>query len=107
MVSSANGTRDNCVVLTIILTIILTNVLTEHFHRAKYLALSLSALKQKQNHIPFRDSKLTYLLQDSLSKDNKALMITQISPTESDVGETMCTLQFATRVRGVELGAGE
>ena len=67
----------------------------------------INALKQKQNHIPFRDSKLTYLLQDSLSKDNKALMITQISPTENDVSETMCTLQFATRVRGVELGAGK
>ena len=113
MVSSANGTRDNCIVLTIVVTIVLTIVLTEqfftfdNFHLAKYLALSLLALKQKQNHIPFRDSKLTYLLQDSLSKDNKALMITQISPTESDVGETICTLQFATRVRGVELGAGE
>tara|TARA_B110000091_G_scaffold87455_1_gene95974 strand:+ start:206 stop:502 length:297 start_codon:yes stop_codon:yes gene_type:complete len=41
----------------------------------------INALKQKQNHIPFRDSKLTYLLQDSLSKDNKALMITQVSST--------------------------
>ncbi len=34
-------------------------------------------------------------------------MITQISPTEDDVEETMCTLQFATRVRGVELGAAK
>ena len=47
----------------------------------------INALKQKNNHVPFRDSKLTYLLQDSLSKDNKALMITQISPTEYDVEE--------------------
>ena len=47
----------------------------------------INALKQKNNHVPFRDSKLTYLLQDSLSKDNKALMITQISPTECDVEE--------------------
>ena len=67
----------------------------------------INALKQKSNHVPFRDSKLTYLLQDSLSKDNKALMITQISPTEYDVEETMCTLQFASRVKGVELGAAK
>ena len=58
-------------------------------------------------HVPFRDSKLTHLLQDSLSRDNKALMITQISPTDDDVSETMCTLQFASRVKGVELGAAK
>ena len=34
-------------------------------------------------------------------------MITQISPTENDVSETMCTLQFASRVKGVELGAAK
>ena len=67
----------------------------------------INALKGKSNHVPFRDSKLTYLLQDSLSKDNKALMITQISPTEKDVEETMCTLQFAQRVKGVELGTAK
>ncbi len=54
--------------------------------------------------MPFRDSKLTYLLQDSLGKDNKTLMIVQVNPMMGSRGETMCSLNFATRVRSVELG---
>ena len=41
----------------------------------------IAARASKQSHIPFRNSTLTYLLQDSLSKDSKTLMICCISPT--------------------------
>ena len=43
-------------------------------------------------------------LQDSLSGDSKTLMVVNVNPTESDAGETACSLGFASRVRGVELG---
>ncbi|KAI4333368.1 hypothetical protein L6164_018192 [Bauhinia variegata] len=64
----------------------------------------ISALATKSPHVPFRNSKLTHLLQDSLGGDSKTLMFVQISPNEHDLGETICSLNFASRVRGIELG---
>ncbi|KAG8092880.1 hypothetical protein GUJ93_ZPchr0012g21949 [Zizania palustris] len=88
-----------------------TDAQGERLKEAQNINLSLSALGDvisalatKSQHIPFRNSKLTRLLQDSLSGDSKTLMFVQISPNENDVGETLCSLNFASRVRGVELG---
>ncbi|KAF6146194.1 hypothetical protein GIB67_005842 [Kingdonia uniflora] len=64
----------------------------------------ISALATKSLHIPFRNSKPTHLLQDSLGGDSKTLMFVQISPSENDLSETLCSLNFASRVRGIELG---
>nr|XP_023680070.1 kinesin-like protein KIFC3 isoform X1 [Paramormyrops kingsleyae] len=64
----------------------------------------IQALRGRQTHVPFRNSRLTYLLQDSLGKGNKTAMVVQISALERNVGETMCSLKFAQRVCKVELG---
>ena len=64
----------------------------------------IAARAQKQGHVPFRNSTLTYLLQDSLSQDSKTLMIVCVSPVIYNAGETFCSLNFASRVRTVELG---
>ena len=64
----------------------------------------VSALSQKNQHVPFRNSKLTFVLQDSLGGDSKVLMFVQCSPAETNVSETICSLNFAQRARTVELG---
>ncbi|KAK7391996.1 hypothetical protein VNO78_20422 [Psophocarpus tetragonolobus] len=64
----------------------------------------ISALASKSAHIPYRNSKLTHMLQSSLGGDCKTLMFVQVSPSAADLGETLCSLNFATRVRGIESG---
>ncbi|CAN1216064.1 Kinesin-like protein KIN-14R, partial [Linum perenne] len=88
-----------------------TDAQGERLKEAQNINKSLSALGDviyalatKSSHIPYRNSKLTHLLQDSLGGDSKTLMFVQISPSEHDLSETLSSLNFATRVRGVELG---
>ncbi|KAK8633254.1 hypothetical protein V6N13_014102 [Hibiscus sabdariffa] len=64
----------------------------------------ISALASKTPHIPYRNSKLTHMLQSSLGGDCKTVMFVQISPSSADLGETLCSLNFASRVRGIESG---
>ncbi|KAJ8552938.1 hypothetical protein K7X08_020331 [Anisodus acutangulus] len=65
----------------------------------------ISALAQKNAHVPYRNSKLTQLLQDSLGGQAKTLMFVHVSPEPDAIGETISTLKFAERVSTVELGA--
>mmetsp|Transcript_21873 Transcript_21873/g.33675 ORF Transcript_21873/g.33675 Transcript_21873/m.33675 type:complete len:694 (-) Transcript_21873:1843-3924(-) len=64
----------------------------------------IAARAQGNSHIPFRNSTLTHLLQDSLSQDSKTLMFCCISPVLYNADESTCTLNFASRVGTVELG---
>lgn len=65
----------------------------------------INALRSKHSHVPFRNSRLTYLLQDSLSGDSKTLMMVQVSPLAANMSESVCSLKFAQRVRSVELSS--
>ena len=65
------------------------------------------SIGSKAGHIPFRNSKLTYLLQPSLSGDGKTLMIVNLSPTELSSQESLSSLRFASQVNKCELGAAK
>ncbi|XP_035227190.1 kinesin-like protein KIF3B [Stegodyphus dumicola] len=72
--------------------------------------LSLSALGNvisalvdgKSQHIPYRDSKLTRLLQDSLGGNAKTIMIANIGPASYNYEETMTTLRYANRAKNIK-----
>ncbi|KAI9468075.1 MAG: P-loop containing nucleoside triphosphate hydrolase protein [Benjaminiella poitrasii] len=65
-------------------------------------ALGDPSKKRTTTHIPYRDSKLTRLLQDSLGGTALTLMIACVSPTESNLSETLNTLQYANRARNIK-----
>ena len=77
---------------------------------ATKINLSLSALMNvitclvdgKSSHIPYRDSKLTRLLQDSLGGNTKTWMIANISPADYNYDETLSTLRYADRAKNIK-----
>ncbi|PON60223.1 Kinesin-like protein [Trema orientale] len=78
----------------------------QHINRSlSALGDVISALAQKSTHIPYRNSKLTQVLQDSLGGHAKTLMFVHINPELNALGETISTLKFAERVACIELGA--
>ncbi|KAF3950808.1 hypothetical protein CMV_023481 [Castanea mollissima] len=91
-----------------------SEVTGDRLKEAQHINKSLSALgdviaslAQKNPHVPYRNSKLTQLLQDSLGGQAKTLMFVHISPEPDAIGESISTLKFAERVATVELGAAK
>ncbi|XP_024629146.1 kinesin-like protein KIN-14C isoform X3 [Medicago truncatula] len=89
-----------------------SDVTGDRLKEAQHINKSLSALgdvifalSQKSPHVPYRNSKLTQLLQTSLGGQAKTLMFVQINSDVSSYSETLSTLKFAERVSSVELGA--
>ena len=82
----------------------------ERFKESTKINLSLSVLGNvisalvdgKSKHVPYRDSKLTRLLQDSLGGNSKTLMVACISPGENNYEETLSTLRYAKRAKSIK-----
>jgi hypothetical protein len=82
----------------------------QRLKEAVKINLSLSALgnvisalvDSKSGHIPYRDSKLTRLLQDSLGGNTKTVMIAALSPSDNNYEETLSTLRYASRAKSIK-----
>ncbi|XP_072992341.1 kinesin-like protein KIN-12G [Typha latifolia] len=68
--------------------------------------MNLVGLSNKKSlHVPYRDSKLTFLLQDSLGGNSKTIIIANISPSNCCALETLSTLKFAQRAKFIRNNA--
>jgi kinesin family protein 3/17 len=82
----------------------------EGMKKATKINLSLSALGNvisslvdvKTHHIPYRDSKLIRLLQDSLGGNTKTIMIAAVSPANYNYDKTFSTLRYASRAKFIQ-----
>ncbi|XP_012860745.1 kinesin-like protein KIF17 [Echinops telfairi] len=87
-----------------------TGATGERLKEATKINLSLSALGNvisalvdgRSRHIPYRDSKLTRLLQDSLGGNTKTLMVACLSPADNNYDETLSTLRYANRAKNIK-----
>ncbi|KAK9541282.1 hypothetical protein VZT92_001339 [Zoarces viviparus] len=61
----------------------------------------ITALVEKRPHIPYRESKLTRILQDSLGGRTKTSIIATVSPSSSNLEETLSTLEYASRAKNI------
>lgn len=89
-----------------------SNVSGARLREAQHINKSLAALGdvfkallEKADHVPYRNSKLTHFLQESLGGQSKTLMFVNVSCDRDDSLETVSSLQFAQCVAKVELGA--
>lgn len=57
--------------------------------------------KEKKIHVPYRQSKLTRLLQDALGGNSQTLFLACVSPSDTNVSETLSTLHYANRARNI------
>ncbi|CAM4570403.1 unnamed protein product [Leuciscus chuanchicus] len=72
-------------------------------HSLSALGNVISALVDgRSKHIPFRDSKLTHLLQDSLGGNTRTLMIACLSPTDNNYEESIGTLRYANSAKRMQ-----
>lgn len=59
-----------------------------------------------QAHVPFRDSRLTYLMEPCLSGQGKTLMLVNVAPELANAPESLCSLRFAKKVNQCDTGGG-
>jgi kinesin family protein C1 len=79
---------------------------TKHINKSlSVLSNVIERLQSGNTNVPFRESKLTFLLQNSLGGNSKTLAIVCCNPLQAHFHESLCSLRFAAKVNKVDLKA--
>jgi hypothetical protein len=63
---------------------------------------ALTDERKSDKHVPYRDSKLTRILQDSLGGNSLTVMVACVSPSDSNYDESLSTIKYASRARNIK-----
>ena len=78
---------------------------TQHINKSlACLGDVIAALGKGAASVPFRQSKLTHVLQPSMTNQSKVLMFVNVNPLSEHLNESLCSLRFAAKVNACEIG---
>ena len=84
------------------LLLLLVSAAARHMHVLQVISALVEKSSGRERHIAYRNSRLTFLLRDSLGGNSKTMLVAAVSPADVNFAETLSTLKFAQRAKMIK-----